>query len=184
MKITCILGSPRPNGSSAKIAESFSNAATAKQAVVKTYLLNRLAFRGCQGCMDCKTKHDFCTMRDVIFEILDEVKHSDLLVLASPVYYADVTSQLKAFIDRPYCYLTPEFKSRLTPGKKLVMILTQGDPDESHFTDIFPKYRQAFEWNGFKESHLIRACNTGEEKSGTVASAIKEASMLADRLCG
>jgi len=183
MKIACILGSPRPNGYSARIAESFCRTAAEKKADIKTYLLNSLAFRGCQACMDCKNRSEFCTMRDVIFEVLDEVKRSDIAVLASPVYYGDVSSQLKAFIDRTFCYLTPDFKSRLAPGKKLVMILAQGDPDEKHFMDIFPRYRQFFESTGFKECHLIRACDTREEKSGTVASAIEEAAALAIRLC-
>jgi hypothetical protein len=38
--------------------------------------------------------------------------------------------------------------------------------------------------HSYLKAFIDRACNTGEEKSGTVASAIKEASMLADRLCG
>ncbi len=183
MKITCVLGSPRQNGNSAKIAESFCKTAALKKAEVRSYALNKLTFRGCQACMACKGKSEFCVIRDAAFEILDEVKRSDVVVLASPVYYGDVTSQLKAFIDRTFCYLTPDYKSRLTPGKTAVMILPQGDPDEKNFADVFPRYKQFFNWFGFKECHLIRACNADEAKSGTVEAAVRKAEELADRIC-
>ena len=44
------------------------------------------------------------------------------------------------------------------PGKKLVFILTQGDPDEKNFSDIFPMYQGFAEWLGFSDIVLIRGC--------------------------
>jgi multimeric flavodoxin WrbA len=47
--ITCILGSPRKNSNSAKIAELFCNKAKKLGAEVKIYNLNKLNYKGCQG---------------------------------------------------------------------------------------------------------------------------------------
>ena len=112
--------------------------------------------------MACKTKLDRCALEDDLTLVLDAVREADAVVLASPVYYWDVSAQVKAFLDRTFSYLVPNFHtspkpSRLEPGKKFVLILTQGYPDEDKFNDIFPKYDHFFRSYGFDETHLIRA---------------------------
>jgi multimeric flavodoxin WrbA len=189
MKIVALLGSPRPNGNSATIAKRFCDTAQKLGAEVRTFVLNKLEYRGCQGCMMCKTKLDKCVLEDDLTQVLDAIRDSDILVLASPVYFWDVSGQLKTFIDRTYSYLVPDFKtkpvkSRLAPGKKLVFILAQGNPDESLFTNIFPKFDFFFKMNGFSDTHLVRAC--GVQEPGDVAGrldVIGQAEDLARRLC-
>jgi multimeric flavodoxin WrbA len=171
MKIVCLLGSPRENGNSSTIANHFCNTAEKCGAEVKTFTLNKLQYRGCQGCMLCKTKLDKCAIEDGLTDVLESVRSADVLVLASPVYYWDVSAQIKGFLDRTFSYLVPDYvsnpnKSRLQPGKKLVFILAQANPDETKFTDIFPKFDFFFKMYGFSESHFIRAC--GVYNAGTV----------------
>lgn len=163
MKTVCLLGSPRTDGNSAAIAGRFCETAEKLGSEVQTFVLNKLTYKGCQACKGCKTKSDRCILKDGLTEVLDAVRETDVLVLATPIYFCEITSQLKGFIDRTYSYIGADHKTRLSPGKKLVFIQTQGDPDESHFTDIFPRYQPAFEWNGFKESYLIRACGVMEK---------------------
>jgi len=84
-------------------------------------------------------------------------------VIASPTYYGDLSSQLKAFIDRTFSFLVPDYQTnpnpcRINPGKKLVFIQTQAEPDENAFSDVFPRYEAFFKWYGFDGTHLIRAC--------------------------
>lgn len=162
MNIVCLLGSPRAKSNSSTIAKRFIDTAEKLGAEVKTYTLNNLKYRGCQGCMACKKKLEKCVLEDDLAEVLEAVQQTDVLVMASPVYYGDVSSQLKAFIDRTFSYLKPDFETnpspaRLAPGKKVVFALTQGQPEE-FFSDIFPRYDYFMKWYGFSESHLIRAC--------------------------
>jgi multimeric flavodoxin WrbA len=183
MKIVCVLGSPREDGNSATIARRFCQTAERQGAIVKTYLLNKMTFLGCQGCFLCKTKLDRCALKDDLTEVLDAIRETDVLVLASPVYYWDVTSQTKAFLDRTFSYLVPDFltnakPSRLQSGKKFVFILTQGNPDESKFTDIIPKFNYFFERYGFEDRYFIRAC--GVREPGEVESH-EDVLMLAER---
>lgn len=168
-KIVCVLGSPRLQGNSSAIAKRFCQEAETLGASVETFPLNKLSYRGCQGCMACKTKLDRCILEDDLARVLDAVREADVLVMASPVYYGDVSSQLKAFIDRTFSYLTPNFAtdpnpSRLRPGKKLVFILAQAQPDERLFADIYPRYEGFFKWYGFDGTHLIRC--TGVQGKG------------------
>ncbi len=168
MKIVCLLGSPRPKGNSAVIAKRFCETAESLGADVEIFALNKLKYRGCQACMTCKTKLDKCVLKDDLAEVLDAVRDSDVLVMATPVYYGVVSSQLKAYIDRTFSYLVPDYvtnqnPSRLSPGKELVFIQVQGHPDENLFNDVFPRYDSFFKWYGFGESHLIRACGVRDK---------------------
>ncbi len=172
MNIVMLLGSPRPKGNSTAIAKHFGSIAEERGASVQTFALNKLKYRGCQACMTCKTKLERCVLKDDMIAVLDAIREADVLVLASPVYYGDISSQLKAFVDRTFSYLKPDYMTnsdpcRLAPGKKLVFILAQG-ADESQYSDIFAKYETFFKWYGFEDTHLIRAC--GVEKKGDVES--------------
>ena len=163
MEIVCLLGSPRVRGNSAAIAKRFCGTTEKLGSNVQTYVLNKLKYRGCQACMTCKTKLDTCVLKDELAQVLDAIREADILVMATPIYYGDVSSQLKAFIDRTFSYLVPDYAtnpnpSRLASGKELVFIQTQGQPDESQYADVFPRYEYFFKWYGFDNCHLIRAC--------------------------
>jgi multimeric flavodoxin WrbA len=167
MNIVCLYGSPKRKGNSATMAKTFCETATSLGASVREFHLNKLDIKGCQACYGCKRKSERCVLKDDMIEILEAVRACDLLVMASPVYYGDVSAQLKMFIDRTFSYLTPDYTaaekvSRLSPGKKLVFVLAQGNPDENSFADIYPKYAQFFNWMGFEKSGLIRACGVME----------------------
>jgi multimeric flavodoxin WrbA len=163
MKVDCLLGSPRPKGNSAAMAAKFCETAESSGAEVTVFALNKMKYRGCQACMTCKTKLEKCLLKDDLAEVLDSIRDAEVLVLATPIYFAEISSQLKAFIDRTYSYLVPDYATnpspcRLAPGKKLVFIEAQGHPDESLFADVFPRYDSIFKWYGFSESYQIRAC--------------------------
>lgn len=171
MRIVCVLGSPREKANSSILAKRFIDTAEAVGAETRTYTLNNMKYRGCQACMACKSKLERCALKDDLAEVLLAVEEADVLLLASPVYFGEVSSQLKGFIDRWYSYLKPDYltnpnPARLAPGKKLVFILTQGNPDQKMFGDIFPKYDFFLKWYGFQEGHLIRAC--GVQGAGDV----------------
>ena len=125
MKLVCVHGSPRKTGNSSKIADRLCASIQAKGHIVKSYYLNRLKYIGCQSCMGCKGKSEICVLQDDLTEVLSEVKSADIIVLASPIFFGDLSAQMKGFIDRTYSYLKPDYTSRLFPGKKLVMILSQ-----------------------------------------------------------
>jgi multimeric flavodoxin WrbA len=190
MKIVCLLGSPREKGNSATIANRFCDTAERLGAEIRIFALNKLEYKGCQGCMACKTKLDRCILEDDLTDVLEAVRETDLLVLATPIYLFDVTSQLKTFFDRTFSFFVPDFftnpnKGRLAPGKKLVFIQVQGQPDQSMFTDVFPKFDYFFKGHGFSETHLIRACGArmpGEAAKQEDVMTLAEAT--ARKLCG
>lgn len=189
MKLVCLLGSPRPKGNSTAIARHLTATAAQLGAETTVFELNRLTFRGCQGCYACKQSLDRCIVADDLAAVLDAVRAADSVVLASPVYYGDVSAQLKGFVDRTFCYLKPDYPtnpqpSRLTP-KKLVFVLTQGHPDAKLFADIFPRYDMFLKWMGFADTRLIRACGIGPSTVDAVPQgSLREAEDAARALFG
>ena len=158
-KVACILGSPRKNGSTATVAAKFVETAQSLGAQTQTFVLNELNFKGCQSCMACKTGSDKCVVKDDLADVLDAAREADVLVMASPIYFAHVTGQMKCFIDRTYSFFVPDFftaekPTRLAPGKKCILILAQADPEAGHF-DIYPEFAEILQWMGY-QTHKIR----------------------------
>jgi multimeric flavodoxin WrbA len=190
MKIVAILGSPRLDGNSAFIAGRFLETAKKLGAETQSFALNTLAYRGCQACMACKKTSEVCVLKDDLTEVIEAVREADVIVLASPVYYAEVTGQMKLFIDRTYCYLTPDFHSstqrtRLLPGKTAVFIQTQGFADQTVYADIFPRYSGVLQFIGIDDAHLLRGC--GLSKRDEVCGRedlLKQTEELAARIMG
>lgn len=139
--------------------------------------------------MMCKTKSERCVLKDDLANVLAAAGEADVLVLASPVYFGDVSAQMKAFIDRTYSYLKPDYataidRSRLKSGRKLLFILTQGHPDESFFSDIFARYKLFFQWYGFDNVKLVRACGmSGDNAVASREDVIKAVTNVAAEFC-
>ncbi len=188
MKVVCVYGSPRKKGNSATIADRFLDRLTGPGDDVKRYYLNTLDFKGCQGCMSCKGKTEKCVLKDDLEEVLDQVKVTDVLVLATPVYYYDITGQMKCFVDRTWSFLKEDWEinpepSRVSPGKTIVFIQAQGDPDPDMHSDIHSKYKLFFKLYGFDRFHLIRACDVNEiGDAGAKADIVQSAEDTADKV--
>ena len=166
MKVSCVIGSPRPKSNSAAIAARFTETAASLGAQVETIVLNQLTYRGCQGCMACKTHSEKCVVQDDLAEVLESLKVADIIVLALPVYCSDIPGQVKCFIDRTYAYMPPNFMqgapSRVPPGKKLVYIVTQGAPVEEMFADVAKRYPEFLKRSmAFGDAYVIRAVGVG-----------------------
>lgn len=188
MHVVCLFGSPRKSGNSATVARHFLAVAESLGASTQSFYLNSMAQRGCQACEGCKTRAEKCILQDDLTAVLDAVFAADLVVMASPVYYGDVSAQLKAFIDRTYSYLRPGYiglrhPSRLPKRKPLVFILTQGHRDPDWFADILPRYQELFRWVGFADVHPLRVIDVYRPgDAGSRKDILQEAERLARKL--
>ncbi len=127
-KILIILGSPRRNGNSAALAEAVGKGAKAKGAIVEFVYLNALKIKPCQACKKCKDdKSNGCIIKDDMHQLYPKVKESNVIIIASPIYWFNISAQAKIFIDRLYGVWASQndFFNR----KKFGIVLTFGDPD-------------------------------------------------------
>ena len=166
MKITCLLGSPRRNGNSDQLANLFCELSKNKGADVQVVPLSNLNYTGRQNLFRCKSDLNWCGLQDDISDVLVAIARSDVLVLASPVFFTNVSGQLKLVIDRMFSFLVPDYatnpiKSRIGNGKHLVLVQTQGEPKE-RYGNLLEQYSTGFQYLGFDHQHLIRAWGVRE----------------------
>lgn len=187
MNVLAIFGSPRKNSNSSTLAKRFLDVADSQGATIRSYRLNDLDYSPCQACYACKTRLDHCAVKDDLTPVLKAFGECDLVVIATPVYYSDISAQTKAFIDRTFSFVKPDFHKRedpvrLAPGKKMVWIITQESPEGYH-DDIFKRYGSMFNTYAGFDTHLIRA--TEVEAPGEVSSKfeiLEQAEILAREL--
>lgn len=156
MKIVAILGSPRPKSNSTALARIIMEKAVAQGVESREFVLNKLQFKGCQGCETCKTKLEHCVIKDDLTPVLEAVKEADVVIMASPNYFGEVSGQFKSFFDRTYSYVNPDFSSRLKPGKSSVFVFAQGQSDLKMYADVYPRYEMWLKHFGFVNTYLLR----------------------------
>lgn len=106
MKAVFINGSPRKNFNTAKMLKKAIEGAQSVGAECELINLFDYEFTGCRSCFACQMKknRDYlrCQVKDSIYDVLDRVRSADGIVFGSPIYFFDVTAQLKAFLERLY----------------------------------------------------------------------------------
>lgn len=130
-KVVAFIGSPNPGGNTATLVEEAVKGAKDAGAEVKVYNLNELEFKGCQSCLTCRQKPE-CGQKDALTPIYDEVAQADAIIIGSPVYMWQVSSQVKKLFDRFYVLCDANLKPRFGT-KKTLIIYSQANPNpEQH----------------------------------------------------
>ncbi len=102
MKVVAVNGSARKGGNTAILIEAVLAPLREAGHDVEVIDLAGKDIRGCTACGMCRTKADRqCHgRRDDANEMIGVLFEADALVLGSPTYFADLTPELKALIDR------------------------------------------------------------------------------------
>jgi multimeric flavodoxin WrbA len=102
VKVLGINGSGRKDGNTAILIRTVFKELEAEGIETELLQLYNKRIRGCAGCLKChKNKLVRCFMDDDHFNAcFEKLISADGIILGSPVYSSDVTSQIKAFLDR------------------------------------------------------------------------------------
>lgn len=115
MKVLGIAGSPRPDGNTDRLLSEVLRGAASKGAEVSTIRLRDLEFGFCRACDDgCVISGD-CKYDDDMQMVYREIEQADRIVLASPVQFLGVSSQMKAMIDRCQCFWARKYLLKVPP---------------------------------------------------------------------
>ncbi len=139
-KIMIIDGGPRKNFNTTSMLQKFAEGATSVSSdiEVKTVRLYGLDYKGCMSCMACKIKgkaSNVCKFKDALTPVFEEIAGTDGLVLGSPIYFGDVTGQMRTFLERlAFPWLSYNDYS-LTAPKRMPVVLMEtinGLPDRNN----------------------------------------------------
>ena len=137
MKVIAIDGGPRKKGSTTTLVSHIMKGAEKKGAETEIISLYDLNYSGCHGCLYCKS-HDSCAQDDDMNIVYEKIRDADVILFATPVYFAQMTGHLKICIDRLYALIDAEYMSRLPVGKKFGVVVTQAD-ESTPFCEIIYK---------------------------------------------
>lgn len=122
-KVLVVSSSPRRGGNSDSLADEFIRGAESVGCAVEKIFLADYSINYCTGCGVCFSCNR-CFQHDDMALLLDKLVQAETIVLATPVYFYNVSAQLKTFIDR-CCPRYHEIKD-----KDFYYILAQGEPQE------------------------------------------------------
>jgi multimeric flavodoxin WrbA len=159
MKITGIVGSPREDGSTIAIVENILNGAKENGYDIHSYYVNNLDINPCQACYHCR-EHKKCKFDDDMLAIIKDLDESDVFIIGSPIYFGEVTGQLKTLIDRFYSITT----NRKINGTKLVLVYVQANPDKSLFKKYIENQNFSYNFMGFEVVDTLQVYGIREKE--------------------
>ena len=137
MNILILNGSPRPNGNTVAMIESFAEGAKTKGHQITVIDVCKKKIAGCLGCEYCHTKNlGICVQKDDMLDVYKALESADMLVIASPIYYFGYSGQLQCAIHRTYAVGIPK------KLKKSMLILSSGSDDV--YDGAIYEYKKAF----------------------------------------
>ncbi|MGA7470785.1 MAG: flavodoxin family protein [Halobacteriota archaeon] len=104
MKVLAVNGSPRTKCNTATLLNYALEGAASQGAESELVHLYDLDCKGCISCGACKEingkSYGRCAVNDGLTPVLRKVEEVDALVLGSPIYFADVTGEMRSFMER------------------------------------------------------------------------------------
>ena len=123
-KVLIISTSLRPDANSEILAHETERGAIDAGHYVEFISLKDKDIKFCKGCLACQ-KLGKCVIQDDAIEITNKMKVADVIVWATPIYYYEMSGQMKTLIDRA--------NSLFTTGKnfsEVYVITTSADPEK------------------------------------------------------
>lgn len=99
MKVVAFNGSPRKNGNTELMIEEAFKHLRENGIECERIDIAQKALRGCTACNACK-KTKLCIIQDDLNEWFEKAQEADAILIGSPVYFANVSAETKAFLDR------------------------------------------------------------------------------------
>ncbi len=102
MKVVAFNGSPRKDGNTASLIRHVLAELEKEGIETETVQIGGKSIHGCTACMKCfENKDRKCVIdKDIVNDCIEKMIEADGIILASPTYFADLTPELKALIDR------------------------------------------------------------------------------------
>ncbi len=116
-----------------------------------------LTYKGCVSCFGCKRKGAIpchCYLKDDLSPVLETVLQSDVLLLGSPIYFGNITGEMRSFLERLF-FITMSY--------------------DDYSKQIFP---------GHIDSAFLFTMNVGEDYSSTYEPMMRGTASMLGRLSG
>jgi len=183
MKVIAVNGSPRKNWNTAKLLQEALKGAESKGAETKMVHLYDLDFKGCISCFACKRKNSscdgLCAVKDDLKTVLKEILGCDILLLGSPIYFGNITGEMRSFLERlvfpNLSYNAGQrsvFQGKIISGFIYTMNASEDQMKQLNYEPIFLQYKNLLKiFNG--DSEVLLSNDTYQFKDYSMYEASK-----------
>lgn len=130
-KVLIISTSLRGGSNSEILAKECERGAIEAGHEVEFISLKNKEIKFCIGCLACQSR-GYCVLKDDVADIMAEVKEAEIVVYATPIYYYEMSGQMKTLLDRLNPLFSTDYKFR-----DIYMIATAAEDDESAFEKAY-----------------------------------------------
>ena len=123
--ILILSASLRAGSNSEALANAFADGARAAGHTVEVVSLRGKSIAFCRGCLACQTLGR-CVIDDDAVAITEKMQHADVIVFATPIYYYEMSGQLKTLLDRANALFPSDYAFR---DIYLLASATEDEPD-------------------------------------------------------
>ena len=104
MNVLGINASPRKTWNTATVLHKALEGAASQGSQTELIHLYDLSYKGCISCFACKRKggksYGKCGYTDELTPVLEKIEAADAVILASPIYFGNVTGELRSLMER------------------------------------------------------------------------------------
>ena len=134
-KVLIISTSLRGGSNSEFLARECEKGAKEAGNEVEFISLKQKEIKYCIGCLSCQ-KTGKCVIKDDVPEIMEKVKNADIIVFATPIYYYEMSGQMKTLLDRLNPLYPTDYKFR-----KVYMLATAAEDGDFVFEKAYSGLR-------------------------------------------
>ncbi|MDE5698003.1 MAG: flavodoxin family protein [Lachnospiraceae bacterium] len=154
-KIVVLNGSPRKTGNTSALVREFSKGAESVGNTVTEFFLNSMDIHGCLGCFGGKSSKECpCVQKDDMSQIYPAVKDCDVVVLATPLYYWNMSGQLRTAVDRLFALEEGDGNLLRGNGRSSALLMAA---EGSGFEDVVVYYDHLMEHLRWKNLGAVLA---------------------------
>lgn len=156
MKICILMGSPNRQGSTHILVEAFTKGAKEAGHHVEVIDVCHGKIHPCTGCVRCGYEGP-CVLKDDVEIIRKKILSSDMIVLATPLYYYGMSAQLKTVIDRFCAYNSSLNRKHL----KSALLSVAWNGDDWTFDALEAHYKTLVRYINFEDCGMILGYGCG-----------------------
>jgi len=162
-KIVILNGSPRRKGNTSALVKAFTEGAESGGHTVTEFFLSGMDIHGCKGCFGGHSSKECpCVQHDGMDKIYPAVRDCDVIVLATPLYYWNMSGQIRTAIDRLFALEEGDGNLLRGHGRASALLMAA----EGHgFEDVLPYYDHLMEHLQWKNlGHVLAGgnCDVGD----------------------
>ncbi|MFA6308841.1 MAG: flavodoxin family protein [Clostridia bacterium] len=160
-KIAILIGSPRKGGNTDMLVQAFIDGIDKQKNSFETISVADVRVNGCIGCNACYANSK-CIQKDDMQDIYNKLTDAETIVIATPIYFYGISSQLKSIVDRLHNPIRGRFSV-----KRLVLLMVCADTIPTVFDSVVAMYQSILSYFSLQDGGIIRAC--GVKDKGDIA---------------